>query len=193
MKKIIISIVCILLAIFLVAGGIGAYLLYEHQKNAFTADDIPFGLEWGMSQKAVEDWLFYEYGYVCDERIADQLAFTGVEWEERELMFSCIFGENGLESVSVKIYNLSEQSKHSIFEKISELYKKADSVEILTERDPYCRIYIMEDKEASIYGLSEMILFSISSIESWDHESGNSVIEAYKEAEELGLKTITVP
>ncbi len=192
MKKSIVIGICVLLLIVL-AGGAGTLFLYHQNRSGFTAEEIPFGLTWGMSEEEVEEWMFEQNGYSSVQKIGNLLLFDDIRWEEKELSVHCSFEGSGLCGVTVMISVTTEKEKDSVAKQLVSPYKKADSVEVLSERDAEYRMYIMEDKVIVIDKYDDKVLFSVDAIEVYDNGEYNPATDTYREAREAGEKTVYVP
>lgn len=184
-------VVSVILLLVVLLGGCLVLLL--HNRSDFSAEEMPFGLKWGMREEEVEDWLYEQYSYIPDKRVRDLMLFEDVEWEERELEFFCSFAENGLCGITVMIYTSTERTQDSVVKKLDSVYEKADSVVILRESEPDEKFYIMQDRVCSIDVVGDKVLFSVDAIETFDVGNGNSAIETFNEAKSAGMKTVIVP
>ncbi len=189
-KKGIVIGICVLLLIIM-AGG--ALFLYHQNRSGFTAEEIPFGLTWGMSEEEVEERMFEQNGYCSTRKVNNLMLFEDISWKQKDLFIYGSFEESGLSGITVNIYVKAEKEKDSVAKHLESVYKKADSVEVLMESNEDYRMYIMEDKVVVIDKLSDMVLFSVDAIAVHDNGEYNAAIDTYREAKAAGKKTVYVP
>lgn len=191
-KKLVVIIICVLLAIFLLAGAIGVYFLKFHKKFDFTAEELPFGLEWGMSMQEAEDWMFNEFDLVCDARKEEKMLYDQISYNGMSVRLLLSFYEDVLRGVSLTVLDVGK-SKGLVFNELKEIYRKDALLEGIYTGDYACRQYITNKNEVLLSEESSTVSLIIDDIDQYTIDDRNSRRAMVEEAEKMGVKSIKVP
>lgn len=191
-KKLVVIIICVLLAIFLLAGVISAYFMKFHGKFDFTAEELPFGLEWGMSMQEAEDWMFYEYDLVCDESREGLMLYDQISYNGMNVRLLLNFYEDVLWGVSFTVLDVGI-SKGLVYNELKKIYRKDALLEGIYTDDHASRQYITNKNDVLLSKNTSTVSLSIDDIEWFTIDDRNSRRDMVAEAEKMGVKSIKIP
>ena len=191
-KKLVVIIICVLLAIFLLAGVISAYFMKFHGKFDFTAEELPFGLEWGMSMQEAEDWMFYEHDLVCDESIEGLMLYDQISYNGMNVRLLLSFYEDVLQGVSFNVLDVGI-SKGLVYNELKKIYRKDALLEGIYTDSHASRQYITNKNDVLLSKNTSTVSLIIDDIEWFTIDDRNSRRDMVAEAEKMGVKSIKIP